>query len=300
MTNQPQSGDPRRSVNYGLIALGVAALLVIIQLSALVFSRPERQAAVVVATTAAPRPTRTFTPLPPTNTPSNTPIPPTNTPTWTPSPVPPTATPLPPTETPVPPTETPVPTDTPRPATPKPKPPTAVPATATPVPAPLTVLDQMELDNGQWGKGWLQVKYQDDMYATGSDGHRYLLELGVLSSAQAQKRIQDFWGYGGRGSANWTMTILVHEEVNWISCSSSSNICYEGATKSSQANFTAKVFYKPKVWQSLLNDYISGGLQATFRNGYYADIQKSIFKPMCNCDAVPEFPCIGFRFTRVD
>jgi hypothetical protein len=300
MTDQPQSGGPRRSVNYGIIALGVAALLVIIQLSVMVLSRQEPQVAQVQATNTAQRPTRTNTPVPPTNTPSSTPVPPTPTRTWTPSPVPPTATPLPPTETPVPSTETPTPTNTPKPATPKPKPPTAVPATATPVPAPLTVLQQMELDNGQYGKGWLQVKYEDDMYATADNGHRYRLELGLLSSSKAQKRIQDFWGYGARGSANWTMTIMVYEEVNWTSCDSSDNICAEGATKSSQANFTARLYLKPKVWKSLLNDYNNGGLNATFSNGYYDDIQEKIFNLMCNCDVEPEFACIGFKFTQVD
>ena len=88
--------------------------------------------------------------------------------------------------------------------------------------------------------------------------------------------------------------------MNWVGCSSSKNICYEGATNSEPGQLYRQVYYKPKVWESLLNDYIAGGLNKTFGNGYYNDIQKSIFKPMCNCDKMPEFPVIGFTFTRVD
>ena len=100
------------------------------------------------------------------------------------------------------------------------------------------------------------------------------MELGILSSPQAQQRIQDFWSYGSRGSANWTMTIRLYESVNWISCGGDDNICAEGATNSGQANFTVRLFLREKVWKSLFNDYVSGGLNKTFSNGYYGKIQK--------------------------
>ncbi len=242
--------------------------------------------ATLVPPTAIPSPTQT--PLPPTATPS--PLPPTNTS------VPPTAT-----ETPAPPTAT--PTDT---ALPTEVPPTPVPATPvppTPVPptaVPLSVLNQVELDNGQWGKGWLRVQYKGSIDFTGSDGHRYHGELGFLNSAESLSMIQERWSWGARGSANWTMTVLVWEDIDWAACSSSKDICSQSSVSSTQANLTVDLYINERVWQGLLNQYLAGGAQATSGDEHYRKIQDSVFMPMCNCGSSPDVPSLGFMFTRVD
>jgi len=170
--------------------------------------------------------------------------------------------------------------------------------TAVPTAAPVSLLEMVDVDNGEWGIGWMRVKYQDDIYVDGSDGHRYRGEMGFLSSPEALATIQEYWGYGGRGSATWKMTVRVRTQVGWVSCASDANICYEATVWSSQALLTSEVFYRPNVWSSLLESYLAGGLLATTQNSYYQDIQRTVFEPICN--SVPDKPAVGFKFTRVD
>lgn len=250
------------------------------------------RAAVSVAPTLEPRPTRTATPtatpLPPTPTQTatatatatatNTPLPPT--PTDTPEPPTPT-----PTHTPIPPTATPIP------PTPRPQPPTATPA-------PVVILDQVEVDNGEWGKNYIFVKNEPPIYVTGSDGRRYRAELGFLSLPSAVAKTQEFWTYARLGGGNWKMIIETRAQVSWVACGDKSNVCYQVSWSSGQSSLTDEIYIKPHVWQSLLNDHLAGGWQATTRNGYYHEVQAAVFQPLVK--AVPEIPCVGFRFTRVD
>ena len=289
------------------IVIALAALILLVQLIALRDPRGGDKIAMEQETATRPRPTRSFTPT----TPTSTPIPPTNTPTRTPTatlipptatalpptatPLPPTATPLPPTPTPVPPTETPIPpTATRIPPTPKPKPPTATPV-------PVTVLDSVEIDNGEWGKDRISVKYPEEIWITADDGHKYRAEIGFLSTPESLGAVQEFWGYAARGSANWKMFVLLRTKVNWTTCVAKSNTCYEIRTSSSQASVTAEIFYKDHVWKSVLRDYLAGGWHAVAGNQYYYEIQASVFHPICpHCNAVPNVPVVGFKFTRVD
>jgi hypothetical protein len=50
----------------------------------------------------------------------------------------------------------------------------------------------------------------------------------------------------------------------------------------------------------LLDSYLAGGIAATTGNQYYNEIQKEIFMYLCNCDAAPDIPMVGFKFTRVN
>ncbi|MHB0857618.1 MAG: hypothetical protein ACYC5M_08620 [Anaerolineae bacterium] len=278
------------------VIIGVAAIVIIVQLVFLLLSRADSKTAMANETPLLSRATRT-----PTAT--ATPVPATNTPTATETPVPPTETPVPPTETPTqtpaPPTETPIP-PTRRPATAAPPTNTPLPPTATP--APLSLLNSVEVDNGDFGKGFVMVKYQDDkeFLVKHSDGHRYRVEMGFLSSPQALSRIQEFWRYAGRGSANWRGFVFLRSSVNWISCSSDTNVCQETGIDSGQAAVNVQLFPKQHVWESLIADYLAGGMQATTRNKYIPEFQSKIFKSFCNCDVPPEFPLIGFTFMRVD
>ena len=286
---------------YVIIAL--ACFVLLIQFGALFLPPRPKPLAATESQAMMPRPTRTKT-LVPTERPTKTPLPPTATPSLTLTPVPPspTNTPAPPTATPVPPTETPVPTDTPTetpvPPTATPVPPTAVPKPPTPVPPPVEVLSSVPVDNGELGKNAIYVNDASEVYVSGNDGHRYRAEIGFLSTPESLAKIQEFWGYGGRGGGNWKMIVLLRESVSWIACTSEDNVCWETSVNSGQASFMSKVYLKSHVWTSLLNDYLAGGWQATTRNGHYHDVQASIFMPICN--AVPDIPCVGFRFTRVD
>lgn len=147
-------------------------------------------------------------------------------------------------------------------------------------------------------------KYQQDeddgevVYVKGSDGHRYRVQMGFLSSPESLAEVQEYWSYGGRGSANWSMIILLYSEINWVSCPSGKNVCWESSVNSGQAVLTAHVYYRSAVWQSLINDYLAGGIWQETKNAYYQDIQKSIFDPICG--SVPDYPTVGFIFTRVD
>lgn len=295
----PRKGLPALLIKVGpihAIAL-VAVVLIILYLAMLVSGADggDRAAMSVAGGTLEPRPTRTATatatPLPPTPTATTT-----ATATATATPLPSTPTPEPPTATPEPPTPTPTattapPTATPVPPTPRPKPPTATPA-------PVVVLDQVEVDNGEWGKSSIIAKNDDPIYVTGSDGRRYRAELGFLSQLSAIAKVQEFWGYARLGGGNWKMILETRAQVSWLSCSDKANVCYEVAWSSGQSSLTDQIYIKPHVWQSLLNDYLAGGWQATTRNGYYHEVQNAVFQPLVK--AVPDSPCMGLRFTRVD
>ncbi len=271
-----------------LHALAALAIIVFAVYIVLLIAPGESKTAMRPAPTLAPRPTRTATP-------TATPLPPTPThtatATATATPVPPTATPVPPTATPVPPTATPVPpTATRRPPTSTPRPPTATPA-------PVAILDEVPLDNGEWGKSAIYVD-NEDIFVKAGDGHTYRAEIGFLSSPSALATAQQFWTYARLGGANWKMLVQTRAKVGWVSCASAANVCYEKALSSSQASVLVQVYIKSRVWESLVNDYLAGGWQATTRNGYYGEIQNAVFRPIA--DAVPDVPCMGFRFTRID
>ncbi|MBC7235439.1 MAG: hypothetical protein H5T69_06320 [Chloroflexi bacterium] len=280
---------------YFYFGVGLAVIVLIVQLVALRHPYPRHQDSRSAAL-EGPRPTRTFTltatPLPPTEMPTETPVPPT--PTFSP-----TVTVLPtetPTETPVPPTPTSEPpTATPVPPTPTRRPPT--PRPPTPKPAPVEILDSVPVDNGEWGKEGIYVNYEADIYADGSDGHRYKIELGFLSRPESLAKVQEFWGYGGRGGGNWKMIIRVRTQVNWVSCGGDKDVCWQVSTSSGQSSLMSEVYYKQHVWESLVNHHLAGGWQNVTRSPYYHEIQKSIFEPICG--ATPDIPVIGFRFTRV-
>ena len=287
--------SPRqRGIRALYVILALAALVVLSQIIALAFPAKENKQANLVSTATRVRPTKTFTPtataIPPTATATatHTPIPPTATQ------VPPTETLVPPTETPVPPTETPVPpTATKIPPTPKPKPPTAVPA-------PVVVLDSIQVDNGEFGKEGIYVNYQDAIWVTANDGHRYQCELGFLSDARALAKAQEYWTWGARGGGNWKMIVLMRTKVSWNACDSDDNVCWQMSTNNGQASFQSEVYIKSHVWESLVNDYLAGGLPATQRNGYYGQVQDAVFKAVCSACGTPDVPIIGFRFARVD
>jgi len=291
-----QEGKPARSKLLPVV-LAVAAMIVLVQVVALVLPADKGQTVVVVEPTPeGPRPTRTFTAtataIPPTATntvvpATETPIPPTDTPTA----VPPTETPVPPTETPVPPTETPVPpTATTIPPTPKPKPPTAVPA-------PLQVMDTAPVNNGSYGSENIYVNYQDGgISVKADDGNWYNCHMGFLNDPKALARLQDYWGYGGLGEANWKMIILMRNKVSWNACGSDDDVCYEKNISSGQASLGSQIYIKEHVWKSLCNDYLKGGVERTLQNGYYQQVQEAVAKSICpDCGAF-DVPILGFRF----
>jgi len=282
----------RRQSRLPYAILGLAGVVIIIQLVSLFVPAegPRFSMLPKAAATDTPRPTRTFTPTP-------TPRPPTDTP----SPVPPSPTPVPPTETPEPeeaslPTDTPAPAATPVPPTATPRPAAPTPRPAAPTMPPVAVIAPVEVDNGEWGKGGIYVNYQDEVWVNGPDGHRYKAELGFWSHPDSLAKLQEFWGYAGRGGGNWKMIVLVRTSVSWIACGANANTCYQVSTNPGQASFQSEVYYKPHVWQSLLNDYLAGGWQAIPRNQYYPEIQKSVFDPICG--AMPDLPVVGIKFTR--
>ncbi|MEA3407208.1 MAG: hypothetical protein U9R48_03910 [Chloroflexota bacterium] len=287
-----------RKLLYALVGLGL--VVVIIQIVSLFLPRRGSRVATVPTFTRRPPPTFTLTPtvIPPTVTATETATstatrPPTETP------VPPTATNT-PTNTSVPPTDTPEPTDTPIPPTDTPVRPTATPRPPTATPMPVTVLNTVPIDNGEWGENSIYCSVAEEKWIKGSDGHQYRVGLGFLSRPESLSRVQDFWGYPGRGGANWKMLIKVKAHQSWTSCPSDRDVCYETSIWSGQATVNCEVYLQDRVWTSLLNDWIAGGWQATTHNEYYQDVQAAVFKPMCNCDKVPAIPCVGFTFARVD
>lgn len=167
----------------------------------------------------------------------------------------------------------------------------------------MTILEQIDIDNGTLGKQQIIVRYESDtsggdhFYVIGTDGNRYRVTMGFLSSPEALAKTQEFWTYGGRGSANWGMLIVVRKQIaDWYTCATTTNICYNTHINSGQAVLYSDVFLRDVVWKSLLNDYLSGGILKTTTNAYYYEIQKAIFDPICH--QTPTIPCIGFVFTR--
>ncbi|MFP3895486.1 MAG: hypothetical protein ACLFV5_01425 [Anaerolineales bacterium] len=295
------NGDDRESrgsdgMNRKLlyVLVGVAIVVAIVQVVSLFLPQRASRVATVPTLTRRPRPTVTFTP---------TEVPPTPTETLTPSPtatsLPPTATNT-PTETTVPPTDTPEPTDTPMPATDTPVQPTATPQAPTATPAPVTVLESVPIDNGEWGENNIYCNVTEEKWVEGSDGHQYRVGLGFLSRPESVARIQDFWSYAARGGGNWKMVIEVRAEQAWTDCPSDRDVCYQTSVSPGEPRVSLEIYLQDRVWSSLLNDWISGGWQATTNNQYYQEVQAAVFKPMCNCDEVPAEPCVGFTFARVD
>ena len=289
--------NQRNTILYVVMVLAVLVLLG--QFVSLLFPTRDRQMASVTATAEGARPTRT-------DTPTQTPVPATNTPappTPTETPVPPTATQVPSTETPIPPTEG--PTETPEAPTLTPAPPTAtrIPATRrppTPVPPPIEVLNSVQVDNGEFGKEGIYVNYREDIYVTAGNGARYRCELGFLSRPESLARTQDYWNWGARGGGNWKMIVLLRAELGgWNHCGDS-NVCYQVATNAGQASFTAEVYPKSHVWQSLVDAHLAGGWQAVAGSPYYQEMQEAVFKPICSACGAPGTPILGFKFTQVN
>ncbi len=298
MTDSNVDGQSRgsdgmnRKLLYALV--GIAVVVAIIQIVSLFLPRRGSQVTAVPTFTRRPRPTATSRP---------TEIPPTPTETFTPSPTetspPPTATST-PTDTPIPPTDTPEPTDTPVPATDTPVQPTATPQPPTATLAPVTVLESVPIDNGEWGENHIYCRAREEKWIEGSDGHQYRAGLGFLSRPESVSRVQDFWGYAARGGGNWKMVIEVRAEQAWTDCPSDRAVCYQTSVSHGEPRLSLEIYLQDRVWSSLLDDWISGGWQATTNNQYYQDVQAAIFKTMCNCDEVPAEPCVGFTFARVD
>jgi len=285
-----------RKLRLWHVPAAVAALVLIVHLISLAFP-VERVAPMAQAVGATPRPTRTAMP-------SATLAPPTATATATasatPTPRPPTATPEPSTPTSEPPTATPEPTNTPVPPTRAPAQPTAVPPTPAPTAAPLGITQQIEVDNGEWGKGFIMFKFAGDteFYVQGPDGHRYRPLMGFLTSSQAIGKAQEIWTWAGRGSANWRMIVELREKVGWVSCSSSDRVCWEESVSSGMASITSQVYLHPDQWSELIGAYLAGGVAATTGVSHYSDIQKAVFDPIFRTE--PDIATIGFRFEQID
>ena len=286
----------------------LAALVLLSQVLSAVFPVEPRYVSRLDEATLPPRPTRTATP-------TLTPVPPTATATATATRVPPTATPVPPTRTPTatpePVTATPTATVTQTPtntrvataAPPTAIPPTRVPPTATP--APVTFLTSAPVDNGSWGANQIYIRYdgsvdeiQSDILVKGADGGTYRAEMGFLSSSAALTKIQEYWSYAQRGEANWKGFVRLYDDVNWLTCSAQANVCYQKDENFGQAAVTSQIYLRPHVWESLLKDFLAGGMMATTGNGYYYEIQNAVFRPIIDI-APPSVPCVVFRFTRV-
>lgn len=143
------------------------------------------------------------------------------------------------------------------------------------------------------------VEHLASIFVNGPDGHRYRAELGFLSTPAAKEEIQRLWTAAGRGGANWRARIQVRDRVAWVACTADRHACYDNlSTDSAQAIFSFQVYLRDYVWQSLLNDHLAGGWQATVQNQYYGAVQEAIFTPLSGQKA--NAPCIGFTFTRVD
>ncbi len=294
----------KRGVRLAHVLAGAVGFIILLELVALAFNSGNEQFASRLPTPVVLRPTRTATAVPPTETPfpptmtpipSETPISPTATrmlPTYAPSPTAPTVTAV-ATRTPLPPVSS-GPTGTPEP--------TVEPPTETPV--PVSLLGRIDISNGDLGTGWILVKYDqngrdvDALHVRGRDGHTYRMQMGFLPDPEALATTQTFWEYGARGSANWSMIILVHQSVDWPSCPSSANVCYESSTNSGQAVLTAHVYYRDEVWRSLIDDYLAGGVAGVTQNRFYHDIQASVYVPIAK--VVPDTPTLSFTFARED
>ncbi len=192
-----------------------------------------------------------------------------------------------PTATPKTPTTTPSPSDTPTPT-----------RTPQPTASPLTVASSTTVDNGGYGTNTLEIWHMESIFVNGSDGGRYRAELGFLTSPEARNAIQQQWAAQGLGEANWKGIIKVVATIDWVACTSDKNVCYDNRSlqPAPVAQHVYEVHLRNHVWQSLLNDYIAGGLQATLRNPYYAEIQRVVFGPMTSSG--PSVPCLGFKFER--
>lgn len=289
----------RRKLPLWYIPIAVAALVGIVQLVSLALPAGSRDQLAQLADATA-RPTRTVEP-------SATPPPATATmaatATATRTPLPPSATPEPPTPTLEPATPTLEPTETPVPPTPAPAEPTAVPPTVAPPPptaSPAGIVQQIEVDNGEWGKGFILFKFANDteFFVEGGDGHRYRPSMGFLSNPQAIAKAQEIWTWAARGSASWRMIVELREEVGWVSCSNDDRVCWEESVHSGMASITSQVYLHRDQWAELINAYNGGGVDATTRVSHYDEIQKTVFDPIF--DTVPDIPTIGFRFERID
>ena len=120
--------------------------------------------------------------------------------------------------------------------------------------------------------------------------------MGFLSAPDSLNAIQECWSRGGRGGANWNMTVVIRKQVGWLSCGEDF-ACNEFSESPSQAMLTNEVYLRPEVWASLLNDHLAGGWPATIRNQYYSGIQAAVFDPVCG--GAPAGACIGFTFKQV-
>jgi hypothetical protein len=175
-----------------------------------------------------------------------------------------------------------------------------VPPTPAPTASPLGITQQIEVDNGEWGTGFILFKFAGDteFYVRGPDGHRYRPFMGFLTSPAAIAKAQEIWTWAGRGSANWKMIVELREKVGWVSCSSSTRVCWEESVHSGMASITSQVYLHPDQWSELIGAYLAGGVPATTHVSYYSEIQKTVFGPIFNTE--PDIATIGFRFERID
>lgn len=159
------------------------------------------------------------------------------------------------------------------------------------------VVNAVEVDNGQWGRNTIHIEHLQGIFANGADGHRYQAQLGFLSGAASQAAIQACWTQAGRGGANWKGTIQVRLDQSWVLCTGEKNTCWDNREEGG-GSLRYQIYFRDYVWQSLLNDYIAGGMAATALNQYYYDVQAAVFDPICG--SVPDTASMGFIFTRVD
>jgi hypothetical protein len=287
--------NTRSLILYTILAL--AAIIVVVQVVALVSQGGSGKVAVAEATTTAQRPTRT-------STPTFTPVPATDTPV-------PTATATQPPEPTATPTE---PTATPLPATATPIPPTAAPAAPTNTPVPptataeaVTLLQQVPVNNGEYGSENIYIRYpgnseSSNMTVTGNDGHKYQIEIGFLSSPQSVSRVQEVWSWASRGGGNWRMLVTMRDSLGGWICDDDDAVCYETDDNPGNQTLQAQMYIRSSTWRSLIDSYNSGGMMGCTTNGNYNSIQKKILKHICDkCDSIPtDVPVIAFRFTRLD
>ncbi|HHX44879.1 MAG TPA: LysM peptidoglycan-binding domain-containing protein [Chloroflexi bacterium] len=228
----------------------------------LVLPVPTEEANDAGAANATPTPEQADTPAPPTAEPTEAPTEPT--------PVPPTAE------------------------------PTAVPPTPAPTAAPLGITQQIDVDNGEWGTGFILFKFAGDneFYVQGPDGHRYRPFMGFLTAPEAIAKAQEIWTWAGRGSANWRMIVELREEVGWVSCPGDARVCWEESVHAGMASITSQVYLHKDQWAELIGAYNAGGVPATTQVSHYNEIQKAVFDPIHGVE--PGMATIGFRFERID
>jgi len=167
--------------------------------------------------------------------------------------------------------------------------------TAEPAPE---VLNSVPVSNGEYGQNVIWIEHRNAIFVQGGDGHRYKAELGFLSTNEAAQGIQACWDAAGRGGANWKMRIVVRADQSWVMCTSEDPSCNDNFRVNPPDEVYEEVFFQGYVWQSLLNDYLVGGLTAATQNEYYADVQWAVFEKLCD-DALEE-ACLGFHFDRQD